>query len=134
MTNRFVGSLEKIIDHGIRGWVIDTTDPKAALMVEVSLDDVFNCTVPANLYRKNLWNSTCGNHGFEIKLLDLPVALFDQPVNSISAKVTTTDYELANSPVSFDPVTVAASLCELIQSDIHQCQARFQRQQGLLAQ
>jgi len=124
MPDRFIGHLETVITHGIRGWVIDTQNLRSELMVEVKIGNRLYKT-PVNLHRRNLWRGTEGPHGFEIKLLDLPPSLFDEPISQISARLAGHDYTLANSPITFNRKTVAIALTTLIQKDIQNIDTRF---------
>lgn len=117
--DRFIGVLEREMSHGVRGWVIDRQSLDASLEVEISFDDFYFCRTIARIPRKNLSRGAQGRYGFEVKLLDLPVALFEQPITAVRAVTVQHHFELLNSPLCFDRVGVARSVSALMHKDIN---------------
>ena len=115
---RYIGVIEKSISHGIRGWIIDSQNPDADLRVIIEIDDLYSIQRPVNIFRKNLWNGASGNHGFELRLTDIPCSLLSKQLKSIRATLHEGDFECSNSPLEFDRIAIARSVCSLVYSDL----------------
>ena len=115
---RYIGVLEKSISHGIRGWVIDQQFPETKLQVIIEFDNCYSVLRPANIFRQNLWQGAKGHHGFELRLTDIPAALLSRQLKIVRATLLRKDFECTNSPMEFDRLSVARSVCGLVYSDL----------------
>jgi len=116
---RYIGALEKEISHGVRGWVIDTLNPDTELEMTISFDNYYSINTLVNLPRGDLGQNRQGQHGFEVKLAEIPKSVLLQPIRLVTAVLTCGSYQCENSPVSFDKIAIARSVCSLIHDDLN---------------
>jgi len=115
---RYIGVLEKQISHGIRGWVIDRTNPNAQPEVILRFDDRYSVILETNIPRRNLWQGMEGNYGFELPISKIPESLLATLPKKIHATVRQEDFALSNSPISFNANEVARAICMLVSTDL----------------
>jgi len=112
------GVLQHEITHGIRGWVLDKNNLAISLTVTICFDDKYQFHVPADQMRQDLCDGIVGNYGFDLKLIDLPVDMFESPIHQIRASVVQHEYELTQSPMLFDAKRIARDLADLCEKDM----------------
>jgi len=115
---RYVGVLEPLISHGIRGWVIDLNNLNANLEIVLRFDESYSVLVKADIFRKNLWRGLEGRYGFELRLGDIPKSILSMPPKKIHASLLCNHFECLNSPIRFDRLEIARSLCNLVENDL----------------
>ena len=68
--NNYVGSVDKIENNILYGWVYDEKNPFDTISVDIYVNDTKIGTTVASLYRKDLEDAKIadGKHGFEFKI------------------------------------------------------------------
>lgn len=96
----FAGNLEAVHNSQIIGWVWKRDQPDEAVSVTVLDGDKALATVQADTLRKDLQGKVgTGKHGF---VMSTPQSLKDGKPHEIHAVVTGTQFELRNSPRTYE--------------------------------
>src|SRR5207249_12117626 len=89
----------------IFGWGFDQTQPSRRVNIQLFDNDTPLTTVPANQFRQDLRDKGIGDgSGTYAFTLPMPAALKDGRSHLIKAKVENSDFQLSNSPQSFNSI------------------------------
>lgn len=105
-TPAFTGSFEVADCNTISGWAFDANNQNTTVHVNFFVGSTIVATALANGPRKDV-----GAHGFNIPT---PLALKDQQVRTISARVESSNNDILNSPRSMGPCGAPANLTVLV--------------------
>jgi hypothetical protein len=108
----YEGNLDGLYDGALKGWARDGAEPDAALEVELLDNGAPVSRVTAHLLREDLRAAGLhsGLYGFSF---ELPVAMMDGRVHSLTVRIADSATTLRGGPVSFGPLATSALLTQM---------------------